>query len=52
MVSNMVANLFSPKKARQKRQYNYNTIPIFRSIFLPSNYTVLHLFLINNIEDF
>jgi len=85
MISNMVANLFSPQKVRpcpkkrqkkpntsfkayshetciikneidiqtrQKHQYNYDTIPIFTSIFLPSNYTVLHLFLINNIDDF
>jgi len=39
-------------KTRQKHQYNYNTILIFGSIFYRSNCTVLHLFLINNIDDF
>jgi len=86
MISNKVANLFSPKKARprpqksqkepntsfkanshktcvikhkidiktcQKHQYNYNTIQSLAfSFFFRSNYTVLHLFLINNIDDF
>jgi len=37
-------------KTRQKHQYNYNTIPIFRGIFFPINYTVSHVFLINNID--
>jgi len=85
MISNMVANLFSPQKSQtlsQKRQkkpntsvkayshktciikhkidiktrqiyhYNFDTIPIFRNIVFSSNYTVLHLFLINDIDDF
>jgi len=39
-------------KTRQKHQYNYITITILRSIFFPSNYTVLHLFLVNNIDHF
>ena len=37
-------------KTHQK--HRYNTIPIFRSIFLPRNYTVVHLFLINSINRF
>jgi len=37
-------------KTRQK--HRYNTSPIFRSIFFPHNYTVVHLFFINNIDHF
>jgi len=32
------------------QKHRYNTIPIFRSIFLLRNYAVVHLFLINNID--
>ena len=35
-------------KTRQK--HRYNTSLIFRSIFFPRNYTVVHLFFINNIN--
>ena len=37
-------------KTRQK--HRYNTIPLLGSIFFPHNYTVAHLFLINNIDHF
>jgi len=37
-------------KTGQKHQYN--TILIFRNIFFPRNYTVVHLFLIKYIEHF
>jgi len=37
-------------KTRQK--HRYNTSPYFGSIFFPRNYTVVHLFLINNIDHF
>ena len=37
-------------KTRQK--HGHNTIPLFRSIFFPRNYAVVHLFLINNIDHF
>jgi len=32
------------------QKHRYNTIPIFRIIFLLRNYAVVHLFLINNID--
>jgi len=35
-------------KTRQK--HRYNTSPICRSIFFPRNYTVVHLFSVNNID--
>jgi len=34
------------------QKHRYNTSPIFRSIFFPHNYTVVHLFFINNIDHF
>jgi len=34
------------------QKHRFNTSPIFRSIFFPSNYTVVHLFFINNIDNF
>jgi len=37
-------------KTRQK--HRYNTIPLLGSIFFHHNYTVVHLFLINNIDHF
>jgi len=37
-------------KSRQK--HRYNTSPISRSIFFPRNYTVVHLFFINNMDHF
>jgi len=37
-------------KTRQK--HRYNTSPISTSIFFPRNYTVVHLFFINNIDHF
>ena len=37
-------------KTRQK--HRYNTIPLFRSIYFPRNYTVVHLFLTNKIDHF
>jgi len=37
-------------KTRQK--HRYNTSSISRSIFFPRNYTVVHLFFINNIDHF
>ena len=62
---NRLANLSSPKKARHKtcitthkidikarQKHRYNTNPIFRSIFFPRNYTVVHLFFMNNIDHF
>jgi len=38
------------RKTYPKR--GYNTIPIFGSVTFPRNYTVVHLFLIINIDDF
>jgi len=37
-------------KTRQK--HRYNTSPIFRSIFFPRNYNVVHLSFINKIDHF
>jgi len=37
-------------KTRQK--HRYNTIPIFRSIFFPRNYIVLHSFSMKYIKRF
>jgi len=34
------------------QKHRYNITPIFRRIFFPRNYTVVHLFLINNIDHF
>ena len=35
---------------KTQQNHRYNTSPIFRSIFFPRNYTVVHLFFINNID--
>ena len=34
------------------QNHRYYTIPLFRSIFFPRNYTVTHFFLINSIDHF
>jgi len=37
---------------RTRQKHRYNTSPIIRSIFFSHNYTVVHLFFINNIDHF
>jgi len=37
---------------KTSQKHRYNTSPIFRSIFFPRNYTVVHMFFINNIDHF
>jgi len=37
---------------RTHQKHSYNTIPLFRSIYLPRIYTVVHLFLMNQIDHF
>jgi len=36
---------------KNRQKHRYNTIPTFRNIFLPRNYTDVHFFLIQYMED-